>query len=308
MGPTLKDIQYDPILSNISVDYKNELYVAEQILPPVTVKTRTGKYFNYDTSKFRKAMSLRAMGGHTNEVDFNLSQSTAFIIKEHALKEIVPDELVDQAPLPLDPMMDAAENVTEKLLIEKEYDLAVYMQSTTNLSRNTTLSGTSQWSDYANSDPIGDIQTGKTTIHGYIFRQPNVLVLGKQVYDKLIQHPDIIDRIKYSQLGVAGTDLLAKLFDVDKVIVGGAGYESATEGQTSSMAYIWGKYAWLLYVNPRPTIKNISFGYHFQLKTPRIVDKWYEKDQKGTFVRVTDEYTREIVSANCAYLIKNAVA
>jgi len=307
MKPTLQDIRFDPILSNLSVAYKNEAYIAEQICPVVKVKTATGKYFSYDTAKFRRVISLRGMGASAKEVDYGVSQSTAYVIKEHALKQIVPDELVEQAPRPLDPEMDATENVTERILVEKEYDLATYMKNTSNLTNNTTLSGTDQWSDYTNSDPIGDIKTGKAAIHSKIFRDPNVLVLGKQVYDKLLDHPDIIDRIKYSALGAATPDLLARIFDIPKVIVAAAGYESANEGQTSSMAYIWGKYAWLLYVAPRPTTRSLTFGYHLTDK-PRVVDKWYDKDRKGTFVRVTDRYTREIVSVNCAYLIKNAVA
>ena len=307
MKPTLYDIRFDPILSGVSVAYKNEAYIAEQILPIVKVTGTTGKYFKYDTSNFRKVSSLRGMGSEAREVDYGVSMSTAFVIKEHALEELVPDELVEQAPAPLSPEMDAVENVTEKLLVEKEYDLATYMQSTSNLTNYVTLSGTEQWSDYEHSDPCDDIRVGKAALHAKIFAEPNVLVLGKQVYDKLIDHPDIVDRIKYSALGVATTDLLARIFDVQRVIVGAAGYESATEGQTSSMAYIWGKYAWLLYVNPRPTVKAISFGYHFQNKT-REVDKWYDKPRKGTFVRVTDSYTREIVSVDCAYLMTAVVA
>lgn len=260
MKPALQDIRYDPILSNISVAYQNEEYVAEKILPVVKVARSSGKYFSYDTAKFRRVISLRGMGAETKEVEYGLSQSTAFLVKEHTLKEIVPDELVEQAVKPLDPMMDASENVTERLLVEKKYDLAVYMQSTTNLTNNTTLSGTDQWSDYANSDPIGDVKDGKAAIHALIFKEPNTLVLGKQVYDKLVDHPNIIDRIKYSALGVATPDLLARIFDVKSVIIAGAGYESATEGQDSSMAYIWGKYAWLLYIASRMSTRVMTFG------------------------------------------------
>jgi hypothetical protein len=309
MKPTLYDIRFDPILSNVSVAYKNESYVAEQVLPIVMVAGTTGKYFVYDTAKFRKEHSLRGMGASAREVDYGLSQSTAFVIKEHALKELVPDELVEQSPTPLTPELDATENVTEKLLVEKEYDLAVYMSAVANLTNYVELSttATDQWSDYAHSDPCDDIRVGKAAMHAKIFIEPNVLLLSKQVYDKLIDHPDIVDRIKYSALGVATTDLLARIFDVPRVIIGAAGYESAGEGETSSLSYIWGKHAWLLYITPRPAVKSLSFGYHFQNKT-REVDKWYDNDRKGTFVRVTDSYTREIVSVNCAYLLRNAVA
>ncbi len=306
MKPSSQDIRIDPVLSNISIAYKNEDYIAEQVLPVIPTTTRTGKYFKYDTSKFRREQSLRAMGAPAKEVDYGVAISTPFVVLDHALKELVPDELKEQAPSPLSPEIDATENVTEKLLIEKEYDLADYMKSTANLTNNTTLSGTSQWSDYANSDPVKDIKTGKKTVHSKIFKEPNTLILGKEVYDTLLDHPDIIDRIKYRS-DVATADILARIFGVERVLIGAAGYESAKEGQTSSLAYIWGKNAWLVYVAPRPAIRQISFGYHFQLKN-RVADKWYDKDREGTWVRVHDTYTREIVTVDAAYLIKNAIA
>lgn len=305
MRPTLYDLRVDPILSNVSVAFQNEEYIAEKILPVIKVKGRTGLYYKYDTSKFRKEFSLRGMGAAAKEVDYGISQSTAFVVKDHALKELVPDELVEQALAPLTPEIDAVENVTEKMLIEKEYDLATYMKVAANNGAGSGSPCGNGW-DVTGSTPLAQVLVARKAIHAKIFKEPNVLLLGKEVYDALIDHADIVDRIKYSALGVATTELLARIFNVQQVIIGAAGYESAREGQTSSMAYIWGKYAWLLYVAPRPGIKQISFGYHFQDKL-RVVDKWYDKEREGTWVRVHDSYTREIVSADCAYVITDAV-
>jgi hypothetical protein len=307
MGPTLQDIRYDPILSKVSVAYQNAEYIAEQILPTIPSKNRTGKYFTYDKAKFRKVQSLRGMGTPAREVEYALSQSTAYVCKDHALKEIVPVELKDQAPAPLTPEIDATENVTERLLIEKEYDLASYMKNTGNLTNNTTLSGTDQWSDYANSDPIDDIETGIESVRSNIFKSPNTLVIGQEVWNKLKHHPDLIERIKYGGFGKMTPQALADLLDIPKVIIASTGYNSANEGQTDSLSYIWGKYAWLLYVAQRPGVKQVSFGYHFQYKN-RQVDKWFDKDREGTWVRVHDDYTREIITVDAAYLIKDAVA
>jgi hypothetical protein len=49
--------------------------------------------------------------------------------------------------------------------------------------------------------------------------RPNKLVLGNDVYDALVEHADIIDRIKYTQRGVATREILAELFHVDEVLV-----------------------------------------------------------------------------------------
>lgn len=307
MKPTLQDVRYDPILSRASVAYQNADYIAEKIMPVIPTKTTTGKYFIYDKSKFRKVNSLRSMGAPAKEVGYGLSQSTPFVCLDHALKEIVPDEIKKQSPKPLTPMIDAAENVTERLLVEKEYDLATYMADTSNLTNNTTLSGTDQWSDHSNSDPISDIETGIESVRSKIFKAANTLVMGQQTWNKLKHHPDLIDRIKYSGFGKMSTQALAELLDLDQIIIGAAGRETANEGQTSSIDYIWGKHAWLVYVpKTKLGIKQVSLGWHFQYR--KDADKWYDKDREGTFVRVHDHFTREIVTVDAAYLIKNAVA
>lgn len=306
MLPTPRDIRVDPLLSRLSLAYQNQDYLAEKIMPVITTAEETGKYYKYDFSKFRKEKSLRGMGSSANEVGYGISQSTAFVCKDHALKELVPDELKTQAKSPMNPEMDAVENIAEKLLVEKEYDLATYMKQTGSLSNNTTLSGTTQWSDYANSDPIGDIETGIESVRSKTFKAANTLVLGQEVWNKLKHHPDLIDRIKYGGFGKMSTQALADLLDFDQVLIGAAGYESADEGQTSSPGYIWGKYAWCLYIPKRPGIKQVAFGYHFQHR--KSVDKWYDKDREGTFVREHDHYVREVLTVNAVYLIKNAVA
>ena len=63
----------------------------------------------------------------------------------------------------------------------------------------------------------------------------------------------------------------------------------------------------MIYVSKKPGPRSLSFGYHFQLKN-RVVEKWYEKKVKSTYIRVTEDFTREIVTVDCAYLIKNAIA
>ncbi len=307
MKPTKADVYVDPVLTNISVAYKNEDYISEKILPLVKVAKDSGFYFKYDKSKFRPVNDERALGTRAGRVGYGLVKDTYGPIIEHALEQDVPDEIVEQADNPLEPKFDATENVTERILIAKERSLAVKMADTSVLTQNVTLSGTSQWSDYANSNPISDVKTAKQTIHASIFREPNTLVLGKPVFDKLIEHPDIIDRIKYSALGVATTDLLARLFGVNNVLVAGAGYNTAKEGQTDAMAYIWGKHAWLLYIEPTPGIRKVSFGYTFYTK-PRQVESWYEQWVKATIIRVSDSYEQKFVATEAAYLIKNAVA
>ena len=104
------------------------------------------------------------------------------------------DEVQNQADAALNPLIDETETVTEKMLLDRENSAAALLTSTANLTNNTTLAGTSQWSDYANSDPVGDIRTGRISIHQNTFKKANTLELGKPVWDILVDYPLIINR------------------------------------------------------------------------------------------------------------------
>lgn len=303
--PTLRDISYDPILSNVAIAYSNEDYIAETLFPTFPIAKQHGKYYEYNKAKWRQVKTLRAAGSPANEVEtFNVERKD-FFCDDHALKSFVPEEIEAQADSPIAPQTDETEGITELLLVDKERALATIMGDNTILT-NSSTPGT-LWDAASGSDPIGDVRTAKSKIHAKLFREPNTLVLQKQVYDKLIDHKDIIDRIKYSALGVATTELLARLFGVDRVIIAGAGYNSSKEGQDDSMGYIWGKHAWLAYIAPTLKIKQITFGYHFNY-AKRITEKWTDGDRKGTFIRVHETYDQKLVCKDACYFLKDVIS
>lgn len=305
--PTLNTVIVDPVLANVSVKYKNEEYISDVIAPVQTVTKKTGIYFKYDKSNFRIVDSLRAPGSPSNEVGYNLSKET-FETKNHALKQFVEDELVEQSDAPLTPETDATENVTDRLILEREKALADWMSNTANITQNTTLSGTSQWSDYTNSNPFGNVATARSVVRAAIGVEPNTLVLGYDTFSTLCDHPDIVDRVKYSQFGVVGEPELARAFKVRQILIGKALYNTATEGQTDALSNVWGKHAWLVYISPNArAIKQVTFAWTFELKA-RNVKKWRDEDREGMYVRVGMDYTQKIVAAEAAYFIKNAVA
>lgn len=314
--PTVNQIHVDPLLTELSVAYQNDDYVARQIMPTMAVSKKSGIYYVYDKSQFRPTDDERAPGNRANRVEFGMTQATYGPLVEHALEDGVPDEVADEYPSREQAYEDATENIRDRLLVNEESSLATYMANTANLTSNTTLSGTSQWSDYGNSDPISVIETARNTVRTNIMKRPNTLLLSDPVYQKLRHHPDLLERFKYSERGVLTKDHLAALFEVDKVIVAAAMYNSAAEGATDSMADLWGKHAWLIYVNPRPSRRSVSFGYTMQMTTMRngqavpnfTAERWYQGPEKTTFIRVLGNYDQHVVAAGSAYLIKNAVA
>jgi len=302
--PELENVHTDAILSNISVQYKNAAYVGLQLMPVVPVKKESDLYYLYDSKadRFRIPVTLRAPKTESKTVDWKVITGT-YSCDEHALNDLIDDRERNNADKPLNLEVDTVEFLTDIILLAQEKRI-VDLLTGAGMTHNATI--TVKWEDYTNSNPIADIETGKQDIHGRIFRNPNTLLLGKQVYDVLKHHPDILDRIKYVQKGVVTPELMASVFEVDKVIVGEAGYNTKKEGQTAVYGYLWGKYAILAYVEPRPGIKKFSLGYTFQSQAFRTRRARIELKHSDWFEpsTIVDE---KLVSVDCSYLMKACI-
>lgn len=298
----------NPLLTNVSVRYNNAAYIADQVFPVLSVPKRSGNYFVYDKENLRAPVETRRSGlARANRVDFSVTKASYGPLTERSLEQGVDQDLLDEASDPLAPLTDATMNVSDKILLQREQDLASDLFSTSVVTNNTTLSGTSQWDKYTTSNPLLDIQAAINSMKQNTV-SPNTLVMGYSVWTQLINHPIFQDRIKYSQLGVLTLELAARLFNVSRIIVGETVVNTAVEGQTDSLGYVWGKSVALLYISPTPGIRQVSAGYHVTLTGKKYVDNWYEQAVKGYFVRANDYYDRKIIAQEAIYLIKNAVA
>ena len=303
--PEPENVHIDKILTNISIMYRNAAYVGTQIMPIVPVKKRSDIYYVYNSKadRFRIPKTLRAPKTDSRTVDWKVTED-GYKCDEHALNDLIDDIERDNADKPLNLEVDTVEFLTDILQLSLEMRIKTMIEAS--LTANAPTNGV--WSDYTTEtiDPIADIEIAKAAIHAVIFREPNLLLLGKAVYDKLKHHPKILELIKYSQKGILTTDLMASLFGIEKVIVGKAGYNTAKEGKTAVLNYLWGKNAILAYVEPKPGIKKFSLGYTFQSKKFQTRRARIETKHSDWF-EVGDIETEKLVCAACGYRISPAI-
>ena len=306
--PEPENVHKDQILTNISIMYRNAAYVGTELMPIVPVKKKSDIYYIYDSKadRFRIPKTLRAPRTESRTVDWKVT-TDGYVCDEYALNDLIDDIERDNADKPLNLEVDTVEFITDILQLSLEMRIKDMLEAS--LSANAP---DIKWDVYnqetpdLDSDPIGDIETGKDAIHAVIFKEPNVLLLGKAVYDKLKHHPKILDRIKYVQKGVVTAELMASIFEVEKVMVGKAGYNTAKEGKPESLSYLWGKNAILAYVEPTPGIKKFSLGYTFQsqkLQTRRARIELKHSD----WFEVGDIETEKMVCVACGYRISPAI-
>lgn len=306
-------VYQDPALTQISQMYKNDdaSFIAEKIFPVVNVEKPTGVYWLYGKEYMKKpASTLRTGRGSTPEQTFSRLKANYGPLKEHDLKDYLTWEEQKTTDNPLNAETDLVIALNQTMSIEKEVNLATKLSDTTIITQNTILTGGNQWSDYANSNPFNDIATGSTQMRKYGLKPANTAFMGWEVWQQLVNHPDMLDRVKYSSLGVLTESLFMNLFasaGIQNVYVGQSVYDSAGEGVTASNGFAWGKNFWLGYVGA-PALRQVNGGFTLVLNNGRYVDRWTDQDEKVDWIRNNDFYEQKLVGVEAFYLIKNAVA
>lgn len=295
--------------------------MGEQLLPSIKVKFQSNKYYIYGREQWGldAGGDMRGPGDEANEISGLVLGSDTYFAQEHALQVPVVDEEVQNADSPLDPMVDGTELVTARVLLGRELQIKNLVTTAANFAagNSVTLSGTSQWNDYVNSNPVLDWRTGVRAMHSKLFIEPNVGVIPYQVMSQLMDHPDFIERIKYSERGVLTAEIIAAIFNIGKIIVPGVGYNSANLGQAATLTYLWGKDVLMAFVPDRPGLKVPAFAYEYTWTydgQPQTADRWYEPQRGRTVIRVRRRYDTKLTALDSVnksiggYIIKTAVA
>jgi hypothetical protein len=274
--PTQGDVHINTPLTNISVAFmQNPVnFIADKVFPNVPVSKQSDAYYVYDRGFFnRNEMEKRAPGTESKGVGYQLS-NTSYFCSVAAIHHDIPDQVRANADSMIGPDRDAAALLAHQSLIYKESLWASTFFTTgiwgTNIAGTTgvPVPGTSAlvWSD-ASSTPIEDVRTAKRTMAGSTGFEPNKLVLGRAVYDTLLDHPDIVDRIKYGQTAGApaktSRQALMGLLEVDEILVMNGIQNTAKEGQTNAHSFIGGNHALLAYAPATPGLMVPSAGYTF---------------------------------------------
>ena len=259
--PTQNQVHVDAILTNISVAYmqKAENFIANKIFPIVPVEKQSDKFFKYTKNDwFRDEAQRRADATESAGGGYNLS-TDSYNAEVWAFHKDVGDQTRANADAPINVDREAVEFITSRLLLKMETEfVSSYFTSGIWATDNTP---TNLWSDYTNSDPLNDVEDAKRAILATTGFEPNTLVLGYDVFKELKNHPDLVDRIKYTSSSVITTDMIARMFDVDRVVVSKAVKATNNEGATGAYDFTAGKNALLCYSAPSPGLLQPSAGY-----------------------------------------------
>lgn len=252
--PDISTVHIDRALTNVSLAYRNEAFIADMVAPILPVNKRSDKYFVYNREAFLRGsgldansrpLSIRRPTAEAIEVDYTLS-TDSFYCEEIALSELVPYENEQGADQPLQPFIDATETLTDRVMLDNEIAVATASMNASNYgsSNKVTLttggSGTS-WLSYTstNSLPFSNLSNAKNAIRAGIARVPNSIAVNYQAAEVLSNHPTYIDRYKYTSTEPATQSGLNPVIRGLKVVEGSAIKTTNAEGATTATGDVW---------------------------------------------------------------------
>lgn len=295
--PTLRDVHIEAPLSNVSIAFRNESYIGEQLFPNVKVQKKTDLYWIFEKSAwFRNEVGTRAPGTRAPRADYSISTGS-YVCLVYALAKAIPDEVRENVDAPLRPDVETTEFLTDSLLRALEVRIANKTTGGSSLWANAA-SPSIQWSD-PNSDPLGDLENAINNVTAAIGRAPNKMAMSWDVWRYLKNHPDLLDRIRYTRSnGRVEPGDLAAWTDIPSVLIGRSIYDKASEGQSASMAYIWGDGVWLGYVTNAPALLQPTAGYTVEWQARQV--KRFREDQEYQDVVEVSHSTAELITASDA--------
>lgn len=324
--PTTSDVHVNAPLTNISIAYlqDNMNFIASRVFPNVPVAKQSDRYYIYDRGDFnRDEMQLRAPGTESAGGSYDIDNTPNYFANVYAFHKDIPDDVRANADDVLNPDREATEFVTHKALIKREtlwaskyFTAGVWATDITGVAAAPGAGQVLQW-DNASSTPIENIRAAKTAVLQSTGFEPNTLVLGQQVFDTLIDHADIVDRVKYgtqNQVSIVDVPELAALFKIQRILVMKAIQNTAADGAVDAHSFIGGKKALLCYSAPRPGIMTPTAGYTFSwtgkmgsgAEGGRIKKFRMEKIESDR-VEIQMAFDQKLVSADLGYLFDTII-
>lgn len=278
-NPTQSDLHVNVPLTNVSVAYiqKADAFIATKVFPKVSVNKQSDLYWKYSKSDWRRTdVTRRAPSTESPGVGWNVNTGSYFA-HVYAVHKDIDDQLRANADSTFRLDSDATAFITNQLLLKRDLDWAstyfttgVWGTDYTGVASGPTGNQFVQW-QVTTSDPINDVAGWQIAFIQSTGFKANTLVLGANVYKRLRNHPSILDRIKYTQRGIVTTDLLATLFDVDRILVAYATSTSVAEipdakAQDAAATYSFiadPNSALMCYTPSSPSLMQPAAGYTF---------------------------------------------
>jgi hypothetical protein len=298
----------DPVLSNVARGFVQQPLAAAALFPRVPVMAAGGQIINFGREDFRNYNIRRAPGTATKRIPVGYA-GAPYALFQDALEIPVPREHMRDASVV--PGINLGTIATRRGIniarLSWEVEAAALARNTASYpsTNRVALGSGARWSD-ANVNPSTSIEAGRSAIRTAIGVYPNTAVLSARAFDAARNNVAVLERFKYTSSESVTEEMLARLWNLDTVMVG----QSITVDQADVGTDVWGTDVILAYTavgsldNAEP-----SFGYTYHMEGHPLVEQAYwDNREKSWIYPVTFERVPVVAGGGAGYLIQTAAA
>lgn len=322
---TPSSVHIDQPLTNLTLAYVQDQsnFIADKVFPTVGVAKQSDKYYIYDRAGMNRAGERKPLAPRTEVQRIGMSVSSdSYYADVYGLGMDFDAQTIANEDAALEIRAAGAQTLINNLLIDREVDFASTFFSAGVWGTDSTPANL--WSDYTNSTPIADVTAARRTMQlksgGF---KPNTMVVGKEVRDILVNHPDILARLNGGAT-VTNTALitnakLAEIFEVENFYVMEAVKNGSAEGIAESNAFIGGDHALLTYTPSSAGLMTPAAGLTFAwnnlegvnnlgITVESFSDDALRRVGVAEHIQAKAAYDMKVVGADLGYFFQQVIA
>jgi hypothetical protein len=314
---TARNLHIDKPLSNILIGRRPEGFIADQLLPVLSVSKQSDIYFKTLHMQFRRHeanITARAPGTEARKISFSVSSDT-YYAKNYALGADWPVEDQVNADEALDWAMTHTTLLADRLQMDYEVRVAGLLNTAANIA--TTANVSTSWILHSTAKFMDDMATQIENFRTRTGLRPNRLILPEQVAYHVRLNDQVRDHLFGDRGGMVEDNDIARLLKIEKVLVPSVLVNTTGDTETingsGSLANVWGNYAYLGYVNPLPGKIVDTWAQAFRWTSPLfgspMAIQRYPFDEKKKVYGIEASYYQDekIVSADLFMRIESVV-
>lgn len=314
-----------PDLAGSFMEYEYEAarsrMIAQQVFPVVESQKQAGKLGKIPIEELLKTANVtRASGASYPRQQYTFT-TDSFSTVDYGIEEVVDDR--DSAAYSdfFNAEQLAATRALHTVMVEAEKRIAAAVFDTAAWTGSDLFTNVgTEWSTRGSAVPLTNVDAAAVKVFAGCGMWPNALIMSRTVFRNLRIVDEILDMLKFQ--GNFGDikpenltpQMLAGVFDVDMIIVGGAAKNTANENQTAVIKEIWDdEYCMVAKVATGPDVREPCIGriIHWAEDGSTIggtMESYRDERARADIVRARHDVDEKRLYVEAGHLLGNIMA
>lgn len=295
-------------------------FIAPRVLPIMEVDSASGNFGKIKVEDLlQERETRRSPRAGYSRGNFQFDDAT-YATREHGAEEPVDDNEARMYREYFDLEQVCTSRAYGAVLRNAEKRVADAVFNTTTWTGSAlTTAITNEWDSNHTTTavPIDDVEAAVNKVYDGSGLWPNALIINRKVFRNLRNLDQIIERIQSAGAGNATkasditAEMLARVFDLEFVIVAGSSRNGANEGQSASIGQIWSsEYAMVARIATSNDMRDACIGrtFHWSADGSSVggtVETYRDEVVRGDIVRVRHQVAEVILYPEAGHLLSN---